>query len=355
MRTANQNDVVHELQPLLRSLEKLINAPEHSAVLIPIDDYGRTTDAHIALGDLRFRARYISRSYSNAIESAALKLQQEAQHSAVADIPVLIVPYMGPTGQEICARLSANWMDLAGNVNVRHDNLYWIVRGSPNKKSRRSGPRDIASPKGSRMIRRLLLEPEWHPTQRELALAVDVTEAYVSQFVGRLVRDGVVSKDKEARIRVVERDALLEAWREAYQLDRHQILKGFMFGRSGTELMHEVSDKLAVQQVRHAATGLAAAWLYDQFASFRLATFYVEQLPPPPVLQAIGFKEDRKAANVWLIAPNDPGVFDGETKVDGIPVVHAVQVYLDLKDLPERADEAADHLRGRVIGRGRNG
>lgn len=119
--------------------------------------------------------------------------------------------------------------------------------------------------------------------------------------------------------------------------------------------MHEVSDKLAVQQVRHAATGLAAAWLYDQFASFRLATFYVEQLPPPPVLQAIGFKEDRKAANVWLIAPNDPGVFDGETKVDGIPVVHAVQVYLDLKDLPERADEAADHLRGRVIGRGRNG
>jgi hypothetical protein len=38
-------------------------------------------------------------------------------------------------------------------------------------------------------------------------------------------------------------------------------------------------------------------------------------------------------------------VFDGARVVEGVPCAHPVQVYVDLKDQPERATEAADHLK----------
>ncbi len=38
------------------------------------------------------------------------------------------------------------------------------------------------------------------------------------------------------------------------------------------------------------------------------------------------------------------GVFHGVQEVVGVRCVHPVQVYVDLKGHPERADEAAEHL-----------
>jgi hypothetical protein len=45
------------------------------------------------------------------------------------------------------------------------------------------------------------------------------------------------------------------------------------------------------------------------------------------------------------VLPADDGVFDGARVVEGVPCAHPVQVYVDLKDQPERATEAADHLK----------
>ena len=46
-----------------------------------------------------------------------------------------------------------------------------------------------------------------------------------------------------------------------------------------------------------------------------------------------------------LVVPNDEGVFHGAEIVDGIRCVHPVQAYVDLKDHPERAPEAASEIR----------
>ena len=63
------------------------------------------------------------------------------------------------------------------------------------------------------------------------------------------------------------------------------------------------------------------------------------------MLEALNFREDERGANIWLVLPNDEGVFYGSEVRDGIPCAHPVQVYLDLKDHPERASEAAAKLR----------
>jgi hypothetical protein len=79
--------------------------------------------------------------------------------------------------------------------------------------------------------------------------------------------------------------------------------------------------------------------------------FYVMQIPPAAARQALGFHEEQRGENVWLVVPNDEGVFDGAAEREGVRCVHPVQVYLDLKDHPERSTEAAEQLRAKILRR----
>jgi len=110
------------------------------------------------------------------------------------------------------------------------------------------------------------------------------------------------------------------------------------------ELLHKLAGVLEKQAPGYAATGLCAAWLYSHFANFRLATFYLPSVPGNELFNALGFREDEKGANTWLVVPNDEGVFHSSEAKEGIRCVHLLQVYLDLKDHPERSSEAASRL-----------
>ena len=110
-----------------------------------------------------------------------------------------------------------------------------------------------------------------------------------------------------------------------------------------------LSEAFTANDLRHAATGLAGAWLLTQFASFRTVTMYVEHAPSPESLREIGFSELAKGGNVWLVVPNDESVFEGAAVRSDEWCVHPIQVYLDLKAHPERAKEAAEMLRKQYL------
>jgi hypothetical protein len=148
---------------------------------------------------------------------------------------------------------------------------------------------------------------------------------------------------------------LLDAWRDAYQFSRHTLLQGHIAARSGDALLRFVGDTLSEHGVEHAATGLAAAWALTRFASFRIATVYLPADPAPDLVERLGFRENPRGANLWLVVPNDSGVFQGAVEKDGIRCVHPVQVYLDLKEHPERSAEAADRLRAELLTWSRHG
>ena len=58
---------------------------------------------------------------------------------------------------------------------------------------------------------------------------------------------------------------------------------------------------------------------------------------------------------MWLVVPKDSGVFQGASEREGVRCVHPVQVYMDLKDQPERASEAAQVLRQELFQEGSDG
>jgi hypothetical protein len=150
-------------------------------------------------------------------------------------------------------------------------------------------------------------------------------------------------------VRVDDYNAMLGAWLEAYDFSKHHIVRGHIATRSSDDVLRQLAEGLKQRQLAYAMTGLAGAWLLNQFAGFRLVVCYVGQIPPAEVTMELGFYEEQQGENVWLVVPNDEGVFHGASEASGIRCVHPVQVYLDLKDHPERSAEAAERLRAKSL------
>ncbi len=274
-----------------------------------------------------------------------LRHWERVSHAAKKrDIPLIVVPYMTPSGRALCHEHNINWVDLAGNASVRAPGLQIRIDGRPDLYARRGRPASVFERRSSRLTRILLQHPGREWSVRECAKASGLNEGHVSRIVARLVDEDLLSRDAR-RIRVTNAQVLLDAWREAADFSKHRILRGHVPARSGEELLRLVSGRLVEAQLEHAATGLGAVWLYDHFAMFRLATLFLREWPSPAQLEKLHFREEPQGANLWLVLPSDDGVFEGSRSVDGIPCVHPVQAYVDLKDQPERAGEASEHLK----------
>jgi hypothetical protein len=293
----------------------------------------------VDVGGRRWAFQAKASSSPGTVAAAAERLAALDMGDAVA---VLVVPYMTPAGTKAAAERRLNWIDLSGNASLRDRDLYVRVQGRPNEFAGRGRPASPFAPKSSRVARALLLDPARWWRQKQLAEHTDLDPGRVSRVVRRLDGDRLLERDG-ARLRPYDPDLLLDAWADNYRFDRHDIITGHLSG-SGLELARELHASLDAEALEHAFTGLPAAWVLDPFARFRLVSVYVTG-DPRAAADAVGLRRNERGANVQIIGPDDRGVFDGQRILDGLPCVAPVQTYLDLAHLPERAAEAAEHLR----------
>lgn len=340
-------------------------AAERLAEILGVSDLADAASIEVRTEDGRvWDAVFTNRGHSFVLEwnrsgslgpiSSAIHQLKTVQGSFPHKVtPVLAVPYMGEAAQERCAQAELPWLDLSGNARIVVPGIFYQNLGKPNRFRRAGRPESAFGAKGSRIARLLLMEPSKPETQRTIAAKAGLDEGHTSRVVAKLVAAGLVERRADG-IRVTDRETLLDAWREDYRFDRHHVTRGHIASRGGGALIRSIAATLAEDEVPYAATGLAAAWLWTRHAGFRLATVYLSSLPSAEIKSALGFREEPRGANTWLVVPNDDGVFDGAELVDGIRSVHPVQAYLDLKDHPERSTEAAVELRRRFL-RGADG
>lgn len=326
-------------------LAALARAP---ADAIRISRTSRAADFVIDLPGRRLVAEAKASARTGDVAQAARRAREAA--AEVGGLPVVVVPYMGAAGRGVAEREGVGYVDLSGNANLVDDDWYVRVEGRPNRFPSPGRPSSPFAPVGARVSRALLNEPERWWRQVELADATGLDDGRVSRLVGRLA-DLELVEINEAKLRPADPALLLDAWAEAYEFRKHEIVAGHVSG-AGISLARQLGETLGER--RYAFTGLPAAWLLDGFAQFRLVSVYVDA-DPHQLAAAVGLRQEPRGANVQLIAPNDPGVFYGSRNVDGLVSAAPVQVYLDLLALPERAQEAAGHLRDEVLRLGRNG
>src|SRR5271165_4206038 len=243
----------------------------------PVADRGKPVQADLLVtaGEFNFVVEWKTTGEAAAVAMAAHTARQFSEQSKKKRIPLVAVPYMGKVGGRLCEEAKVCWLDLSGNAHLVAAGFRVTIEGKPNQFKRLGRPRSVFAPKSARIARRLLIEPESTFTQRALAKAAGLDEGFTSRIVRQLERQRLVARDAAGKVKVADYDALLDAWREAYDFSKHHIVPGHIAARSGDEILHRVSDQLKRDKLDHAATGLAGAWLLNQFAGFRLVVFYV--------------------------------------------------------------------------------
>ncbi len=351
MKPPNEKQAASEIIELLDEL--FCSSP--NAVQLHHIGHNKRYDYSISVSGHRFIGEYKSNASAGSVAAAIDGLKHSAETSTDTGLPLIIVPFMGQVGRQLCDQSRMSWLDLCGNAKIVAPGLRIWIEGRPNKYSDRGRPPNVFASKSSRITRQLLLYPQRFQTQADLARQTGLGDGYVSKIVRRLGQEHYIEGNEEGAVRPRDPNLLLDAWHDAYDFNRHRIVKGHVPVRSGEEILQRIMKQILHEKLEWAVTGLSAAWLYTNYAAFRLATVYVSSMPSRSLLKAMEFSDEPKGANLWLVLPDDEGVFHGSQSKEGIRCASPVQAYLDLKVQPERAKDAAAELRSKLLNWGHHG
>lgn len=303
-------------------------------------------DAEVDILGHRFLVEIKPSATTSAVSSAieALKWAQQSQADHV--VPLLVVPFMSGSSKVRCHDAGVSWLDLSGNAEIRDNELFILVEGKPNQYKTPGRPRNPFAAKSSRIVRKLLQEPRHPHTQKKLVEEANVSKALVSQVVNHLEDMELITRLENGSILVEDPALLIDQWRDNYSITDHQITKGHVYSAGqGPELISTLGKRFNELEVNFAFTGLSSAWHYAPFASFRTAAVFVQDPLRLVNSKELGFSVEPRGANVWVIQPNDESVFWDSEIYQDVRFTSPIQTLLDLKDHPERADDASIEMR----------
>src|SRR5262249_43292609 len=103
-------------------------------------------------------------------------------------------------------------------------------------------------------------------------------------------------------------------------------------------------------KVMYAVTQLSAAWRYSPFVRHDKSVIYYfdgqlgSEARRSGVLRPIDATQVAPGAKCTLWMTDDPSVFVGAREFEGVTVVSPLQLYLDLKSLGGRGEDAAEEI-----------
>lgn len=244
------------------------------------------------------------------------------------NIPILVVaPWLSARTRELLAAEGVNHIDLTGNALVRLDNpaLFIQTQGAPRDPS--PAPRAkarVRGPKAARLIRTLVdVRPPYGV--RELGEATGLAPGYVSRLLDALDEDALVDRSKRGRVESVDIAGLLRRWAESYDVFSSNDVATFLAARGAAETLPLLADVAKAEQT--AVTGSFAAVRLAPVAGPALLSVYCDNVNA--VAEALDLIPTDEGANVALLRPFDPVVWQRTAKQDGIRYVAPSQAAVD--------------------------
>ncbi len=260
---------------------------------------------------------------------------------------VLLCPHLPDELATDLRQQGIHHADLNGRLYLQTP---WLVLDRRPVGSRYRNPSstvDVFSLKSSRIPRALLAQREKRWTQEELAERTMISRGLVSRILKTLQEEGWVtqvtkaSRTQSARYVLSDFDRLLEAWRKADRWTDRVTLQQFSVLISDLdEIARKVTDLAGSDET--AFTQWYAAHLRQPHTTPPVVSAYViyqRHLDLP-----LGRKVN-SGGNLWLMYPNDDGLFLETQRVGGKKLVTDAQIYLDLIEMGQRGPDQAEALR----------
>lgn len=272
---------------------------------------------------------------------SALKMATTGQEGVT---PVVVAPYISPEGRKLCRAAEMNYIDLAGNVFLRFDQVL-IDKTSPRKLPRRQdgAPPDIFAPISSRVLRVLLENTGQSWTLASLSEESRVSIALAHRVVAVLADKAYVDK-KRGAISVIKPGELLDLWAEGYRVELSAAQTYYSFERTFPAFAEDFKALAQREGLTYALTLHAGASLVAPFVRFTDVHFYYEG-DTEVLTRGLDLRPVEMGGTTHILKPYDEGVLYNTQKPEGLSVVCNTQLYLDLINYPARGREQAQFLR----------
>jgi DNA-binding Lrp family transcriptional regulator len=336
---------------LFRSFASGLCGPDASLVQIDSPEPGADFAAILSVGENRITilGEIESSGRPSRIRGTIAQLRRCAARFPDC-VPVLVVPYLGDRGQQMCRAEGIGYIDLSGNCYLRWNGVYIdrVREGARPSMSKRAP--SLFSDKASLVIRSAL-DSLGRPQQvRELARQLGLSPAWVSEILRRLISAGYAARVDERTVISRPLD-LLSDWAESYSFARRNDLRSFFCeAQTPEQVIDQVASVPPHAVGRYALTLHAGASLVAPFSKFHEVHIYIDPSglrgeTERQWIEALDLQPAQRGGNVYLTWPYyKEGAFYGSRNIDGVWVASDIQLYIDLYNYPVRGREQAEHL-----------
>ena len=264
----------------------------------------------------------------------------EALRGAPADAHVVTAPFLGPRTRERLAEEGIGYIDLCGNMRLVLDRPTVFISSRGDESSPWAAPRSSRSlhaPKACRIVRALA---DGTPPfgVRQLAAAAGTDPGYVSRLLDLFHRDELIEREPRGPILTVHLARLIRRWAEDYRFGEAHRFVPVVHPHGVPGALVRLRDA----QIPHALTARAGAAALSGTALPGVVAAYVDN--PERVAAILGADATEGGANLLLIDPFDPFVFEGTWEASGLRYATRAQIIADLLGSPAPAPAQAATL-----------
>lgn len=254
--------------------------------------------------------------------------------------PLVAAPFLSPTLRGTLAQCGVSYADATGNLRVVADRPGLFIEREGAKKNPWPADDTLRSLRGratGRAVRALI---DFRPPYgvRDLARRASVPLGSLSRTLDLLDREGLVTRGDRGNVVDLDWERTVRRWAQDYDFARSNRVAYYLDARS----LAAVTQKLSAAKWQYALTGAAAAQRFAPIAPARQAAVYVEDAER--AADRLRLRPADPGANVVLAEPFDPVVFERTTVRDGLRVVAASQLAVDLMTGPGREPSEGTEL-----------
>lgn len=267
------------------------------------------------------RKRFGPRSVDELLGGLARTLRLLAGNISI----LVVAPWLSDRTQERLRQEGINYLDLTGNALVRLDNPTLFIetqgaRKDPAPLSR--GRTRLQGPKAARLVRTLVdIRPPYGV--RELASATGLTAGYVSRLLDTLDDEALIQRSPRGGVGSVDFQGLLRRWADSYEIFRTNAAVTYLSPQGAGQTLR----RLGSMERRTAVTGSFAAVRLEAVAGPALLTFYSDD--SGSVAETLELIPTDHGANIAILNPFDPVVWERASQEDGVAYVAPSQVAVD--------------------------
>ena len=271
---------------------------------------------------------------------AAQQVSEVASQKAPAAVPVVASSYLSPRSRELLESLGVGYMDITGNVRIEvsEPGLFIFMSGADRDPWPQDDELQSLRGRGAARAVRAIIDSTPPFGVRELAAATGTSAATLSRVLELLERDDIVVRVRRGPVLQVDWRAAIRRWAQDYDQTASNNATTWLEPRG----LPALEKALRESGLSYAATGAFAAQRFDPIAPARSAAIYVEDAYE--AADRLGLREADVGANVVLLEPFDPVVFDRTVTRDGLRCVALGQLAVDLLTGPGREPPQGEEL-----------